>query len=233
MHSGGCVAGVVGTKIPHYSIFGETVEIAGLMESSGEPMKIQVCQRCPMSIGLSVWFPSLNNNKDLEWYCFESLVLLPTPTYLLLFYYEQNLFNWNFFQVVSLIILFKTKTLFFHIKVTGFCYHTVNIICFHLYQSDHIKRHPLFLKLTLLFPRFLNLAKIFWRRRAASTSRLATPSARSCRSAWSPTGWSGARWRPSWPRSWPPETIRSPTGRRWQIESRQKGTLSNFQVNLN
>ena len=42
IHSGGCVAGVVGTKIPHYSVFGETVEIAGLMESSGESMKIQV-----------------------------------------------------------------------------------------------------------------------------------------------------------------------------------------------
>ena len=42
IHSGACVAGVVGTKIPHYSIFGESVELAGLMESSGEPMKIQV-----------------------------------------------------------------------------------------------------------------------------------------------------------------------------------------------
>ena len=42
MHSGDCVAGVVGTKIPHYSVFGDTVEVAGLMESSGEPMKIQV-----------------------------------------------------------------------------------------------------------------------------------------------------------------------------------------------
>jgi guanylate cyclase soluble subunit beta len=45
VHSGGCVAGVVGTKIPHYSIFGESVEIAGLMEASGEPMKIQVSRR--------------------------------------------------------------------------------------------------------------------------------------------------------------------------------------------
>lgn len=43
INSGSCVAGVVGTKIPHYSIFGESVEYAGLMESSGEAMKIQVC----------------------------------------------------------------------------------------------------------------------------------------------------------------------------------------------
>lgn len=36
------VAGIVGRKIPHYSVFGETVELAGLMEQTGEPMKIQV-----------------------------------------------------------------------------------------------------------------------------------------------------------------------------------------------
>ena len=34
--------GVVGTKIPHYSVFGETVEMASIMECSGEPMKIQI-----------------------------------------------------------------------------------------------------------------------------------------------------------------------------------------------
>ena len=33
---------MVGTKIPHYSVFGETVEMASIMECSGEPMKIQI-----------------------------------------------------------------------------------------------------------------------------------------------------------------------------------------------
>ena len=56
MHSGGCVAGVVGTKIPHYSVFGDTVEVAGLMESSGEPMKIQVYTYCLI---VSIQFPIL------------------------------------------------------------------------------------------------------------------------------------------------------------------------------
>ena len=47
IHSGSVVAGVVGTKIPHYSVFGETVETAGLMESTGESMKIQANTKGP------------------------------------------------------------------------------------------------------------------------------------------------------------------------------------------
>ena len=38
------VCGVVGTRIPHYSVLGDTVEIASLMESSGSPMKIKITE---------------------------------------------------------------------------------------------------------------------------------------------------------------------------------------------
>ena len=44
MHSGEVVGGVVGTKIPHFSVLGDTVEMAALMESTGEPMKIQLTE---------------------------------------------------------------------------------------------------------------------------------------------------------------------------------------------
>ena len=64
IHSGSCVGGVVGSKMPHFSVFGDTVNIAALMESTSEPMRVQISHttmvcKIILSLGVSITFKEL------------------------------------------------------------------------------------------------------------------------------------------------------------------------------
>jgi class 3 adenylate cyclase len=65
VHTGTLVAGIVGRKVPRYHIFGDTVVIANLMESTGEPNHVQVSQATAELLEESGAFPVVYRGRVL------------------------------------------------------------------------------------------------------------------------------------------------------------------------
>lgn len=70
IHTGDIIAGIIGTKIVRYDIFGQNVLIANKMESNGVPGKINVSETTKTFLTM---FPELELDKGLEFKFNESV----------------------------------------------------------------------------------------------------------------------------------------------------------------
>lgn len=76
LHSGPCTAGVLRAERARYQIFGDTVNVAARMESTGEPGQIQICK---LNVTLGVCFPSGRQGSHLPLLSNRVIKQLKTP----------------------------------------------------------------------------------------------------------------------------------------------------------